>query len=1040
MRFLFLVFTFLLIPFYSFPQNKAIIDSLKSAYQTASHYTTKAKLLVELSELLYLQYEDTILPLCQKAIKIVNENIPQANPEEKCSFLHTKAKALNNIGFIYQRTGNEGKAMEFYTESVAIYEKLLDEKSDYKAVLNKLKSIKMGLAESYFNLGYIFKTQGEIEKALEYYFLSLKIQEEVRHKAGMAYSYQNIGAIYSNLGEMDPDNYREALEYYFLSLKIREQINDRRGMSHSYNAIGSTYYQQGDIDPDNYQKAMEYYLRSFKIHEEIKDKFGLAGSNHNIGNTLCKLDSMNKGMQFLISGLKIEREIGHKAGVSVNNATIGNWQLKMAAVSIGSKSTKLVEEALESGQEALVVAREIGHVGYIRRAANLLSKVYRIQNNWGAALGMYELEIQMRDSILNEENTKATIRQQMKYEYEKAEIIKENEEKEKARIEAEVTSRRDTLHYTAIFIGLLLVFGLVLTLGFVKVNPKTAEAIIFISFLIVFEFLLILADPYIEDWSGGAPGWKLLFNAVLAGLMFPLHQFFEGRLKKRLIKVERNKWSKGVKVLMFLGLVLSHSFLFAIPDTRQVQTDTTQSPNQFDSLKTAYQSTAHDTIKVTKLIALGEDIYLKNPDEARQLFIQAGEIAQTALTMKSELSSREVKVLNENLAAALNNTGLMYGYQGNIEMALDYYTRSLNLYEHVANQEGTAMALNNIAGLYNGQGEIQIALEYFHESLKIREAINDDYGIAMSLNNIGLIYQDNGQLDKGLEYNFRSLKIREKINDKIGISTSMNNIAGIYVFRGNIEEALIYYNRSLSIREEIGDEMGVCITLNNLGELSLNESKINQAMIYGKRSLKIAEKLGYPDEIKNSGFLLHRIYKFKGNWEEALNMYELFIVMRDSINNEKTHKATIRQLMKYEHEKEQIIKEQQEIEQARIQAEVTSRRDNLHYSAIFIGILILFGGVLMLGFVKVRPKDVEGIIFISFLILFEFVLVLADPHIEQYTGGAPGYKLLFNAGIAGLMFPLHQFFEGKLKKRIVKAQRLKLKKRMEQYKKDVEEL
>ncbi|MBL4715747.1 MAG: hypothetical protein JKX95_03850, partial [Bacteroidia bacterium] len=128
------------------------------------------------------------------------------------------------------------------------------------------------------------------------------------------------------------------------------------------------------------------------------------------------------------------------------------------------------------------------------------------------------------------------------------------------------------------------------------------------------------------------------------------------------------------------------------------------------------------------------------------------------------------------------------------------------------------------------------------------------------------------------------------------------------------------------------------------------------------------------------------------------------------------------------------------IEQARIQAEATSRRDNLQYSAIFIGILILFGGILMLGFVKVRPQDVEGIIFISFLILFEFVLVLADPHIEQYTGGAPGYKLIFNAGIAGMMFPLHQFFGGKLKKRVIKIQRKKLRQRMEQYKKDTEEM
>ncbi|MBL4654255.1 MAG: hypothetical protein JKY33_00345, partial [Bacteroidia bacterium] len=115
-----------------------------------------------------------------------------------------------------------------------------------------------------------------------------------------------------------------------------------------------------------------------------------------------------------------------------------------------------------------------------------------------------------------------------------------------------------------------------------------------------------------------------------------------------------------------------------------------------------------------------------------------------------------------------------------------------------------------------------------------------------------------------------------------------------------------------------------------------------------------------------------------------------------------------------------------------------SRRDNLQYSAIFIGILILFGGVLMLGFVRIRPKDAEAIAFLSFMILFEFLLVLADPNIEQYTGGAPAYKLIFNAGLAGLMFPLHQFFEGKLKKRVIKTQRKKLRQRIAQYKKDTE--
>ncbi|PCH66240.1 MAG: hypothetical protein COC01_08565 [Bacteroidetes bacterium] len=154
----------------------------------------------------------------------------------------------------------------------------------------------------------------------------------------------------------------------------------------------------------------------------------------------------------------------------------------------------------------------------------------------------------MRDSILNEENTKATIRQQMKYEYEKEQIRKEHEAKEEARIEVEVTARRDHLHYAGIVIGLLILTILIPLLGGVRggfITPKVLESIIFIAFLIFFEFLLVLLDPYIEQWTGGAPGFKLLFNALLAGCIFPIHSFFEKILKKRLLKREREKHQKS---------------------------------------------------------------------------------------------------------------------------------------------------------------------------------------------------------------------------------------------------------------------------------------------------------------------------------------------------------------------------------------------------------------------------------------------------------------------------------------------------------------
>ena len=163
-----------------------------------------------------------------------------------------------------------------------------------------------------------------------------------------------------------------------------------------------------------------------------------------------------------------------------------------------------------------------------------------------------------------------------------------------------------------------------------------------------------------------------------------------------------------------------------------------------------------------------------------------------------------------------------------------------------------------------------------------------------------------------------------------------------------------------------------------------------------------------------------KIHKEKQNYKKALSMYEDMIKYRDSLVNEDTKKSMIRQQTKYEFEKTQIIKEQKEKETARLLAEETSRRDNLQYSVILIALLVLGAGVMALSRISVSPRVAEGLIFFSFLILFEFLLVLADPYIEGWSGGAPGIKLLFNAGIAAFIFPLHSLFETKLKKRLAK--------------------
>ncbi|MBL4625582.1 MAG: tetratricopeptide repeat protein [Flavobacteriales bacterium] len=485
--------------------------------------------------------------------------------------------------------------------------------------------------------------------------------------------------------------------------------------------------------------------------------------------------------------------------------------------------------------------------------------------------------------------------------------------------------------------------------------------------------------------------------------------------------------------------------------------------NKIDSLKLIIESAIHDTIIVNALIDISDQVYISNPDTNLLICTQVEKIATEQLIDKS-LSAIEIRTYKKALATALNNIGLIFKYrgnshvalsyfhrslamreeiddkihlgtsllnlgsiyndQGNISKALEYLHRSLKIQEELGNKVGIGNSLGWIGKVYDNQKEIPLALEFYHSSLAVRREIGDKKGIATSLNNIGYVHDKQGNLEEGLAFYLKALKIHEEINNKIGISATLNNIGLVYKKLRDLSKSLYYYERSLAIKEEMEDKSGIVYSLVGLGKLKEKEGELKQAKEYALRSFKLAMELGYPRNISFASKFLSNLNKNEGNYQEALEMYELHIIMRDSINNEKTQKATIRQQTKYEFEKAQLVAEQQRNEALRIKNEELERRDNLQYSIIFLAILLVFGLILSLGSIKLSPAVAEGLIFFAFLILFEFLLVLADPYVDRWTGGEPMYKLLLNAILAGLIFPLHAFFERMFKKRLVKKQLL----------------
>lgn len=396
------------------------IDSLQQILKTSIHDTTRVQVLIELSEVLYASNPDTIIPLCEQVLSMIDSKLLIANSQEKLAFLKVKADALNNLGFFYKNHGEISKTLDYYTSSLKIRNEINDKK---------------GIANSLINLGAICYNQGNIPEALDYFLKCLKIQQEINDKVGTAYALNNIALIYSDMTDT-----RKSLDYSMKSLKIWEEIQNKNGMATSLHNIGAFYDKQGDS-----LQALDYYNRSLAIQKELGNQQGIASCLNNIGFIYYNFGNTPKALEYYYKSLDILEKINDTRVIAFTLANIAEVLLKEGQI----------KKALSFAERSLKIAQELKYPTKISKASVILSKIYAKNLNWKGAYEMQVLYKLMSDSINNESNRKASIQKGFKFEYEKkatADSIKATEEKKvfNAQRKQENTKR------TALYIGIVL--------------------------------------------------------------------------------------------------------------------------------------------------------------------------------------------------------------------------------------------------------------------------------------------------------------------------------------------------------------------------------------------------------------------------------------------------------------------------------------------------------------------------------------------------------------------------------------------------------
>ncbi|MCC6372930.1 MAG: tetratricopeptide repeat protein [Bacteroidia bacterium] len=406
-----LLFGSLLIASFAFSQNIKV-DSLRKAFVTERVDTNRAKTGYRLaSYYIHRGLSDSALYFARYSFFI----------SKKQNFKYGMAASSNYLGQTKSYMGYPDSAIYFFKEAKNYFREIKDLGRE-AGMLN--------------NLGIAYKEQGNIPKALDNYFLALKIKEQMFDSVEIANGYHNIGQLY-----YDATDTINAIKYHNRALFIRRSISDSSGIASSLIAIG-VFHQSKNRS----EEAKKCFTESLKISELIKEEESIAIACYNLGNLYYKANKIEESKILYQRSLDLSRKNKNGKGVVLCLEILGSIHLDKNE---NKKALGLLEEAYS-------VSREIDATEVLSTLCGKLSAAYEKNGDPGKAVFYLKESIKLKDSLFNAENIRKLTATGLTYEHEKEKLLLQKEQEiEQARVKEATRRKNIIIVVIVVFLGLI---------------------------------------------------------------------------------------------------------------------------------------------------------------------------------------------------------------------------------------------------------------------------------------------------------------------------------------------------------------------------------------------------------------------------------------------------------------------------------------------------------------------------------------------------------------------------------------------------------
>jgi serine phosphatase RsbU (regulator of sigma subunit) len=291
-------------------------------------------------------------------------------------------KALHLLGVSYAWQGQYDKAMEYYNLSLDQFQINGDDNN---------------LALIFTSIGGVYFDQNKHLKNLDYWLLAKAHAKKANNPQRTESCNNNLAVLYMQIGKSD-----EAKKMFEENLKLAKKNDWPISVALSYINLTDFYLKENDLET-----AEEFTREAYRIYIEHEQERQIATTVQNLAEIEFRKGDQDEGLRLVLEAIELWKRQKDDFNLNSTKVYLGHKYLLM------NKPLKALKNCLEAYNESL----NIESLGLQQESCKCLAQAYYKTRNYKKAYDFDLLYRSLKDSIMNSDVSTDLIRKEFEFDY-----------------------------------------------------------------------------------------------------------------------------------------------------------------------------------------------------------------------------------------------------------------------------------------------------------------------------------------------------------------------------------------------------------------------------------------------------------------------------------------------------------------------------------------------------------------------------------------------------------------------------------------------